>query len=242
MQFETLGSGPRVVLVHGSVVGAATWDAVRPLAGRYTLAIATRPGFGEADPIERVDFERDAALLAEALEPGDHLVGHSYGGVVSLLAAARRPGLRSLTVGEPPAVGLAPEAPGLDAVKAHYASAPGEPRAYLAGFLGLVGSNLRLPDPLPPALERGSLLLQVERGPWEAEVPLDELARTPYPKLVVSGGHSAMFDAVVDVLVERLAAEHAVLPGAGHSAQRAPGFLERLGDFLDRAELGVAPY
>lgn len=243
MQLETIGTGPRVVLVHGSVVGPATWDSVRPLADRYTLVVVARPGFGEGDPIERVDFERDARLVGELLEPGDHLVGHSYGGVVSLLAAGRRDDLRSLTVVEPPAFGLAPGAPGFAAVKEQYARGPEtEPREHLARFLELVGSAIRLPDELPPQLERGARLLQVERGPWEAEIPLEELARKPYPKLVVSGGHSPMFDAVVDVLVERLGAEHAILPGAGHSAQRAPGFNERLGDFLDRAELDVAPY
>ncbi|HET8607433.1 MAG TPA: hypothetical protein VFL66_10455, partial [Gaiellaceae bacterium] len=106
----------------------------------------------------------------------------------------------------------------------------------------LVGSPLELPEPLPPELDRGARLLQLERGPWEAKPPLDALARSRYPKLVVSGGHSAAFDAVCDVLVERLGAEHAMLPGAGHAVQRAPGFTERLGDFLDRAETDVAPY
>ena len=60
----------------------------------------------------------------------------------------------------------------------------------------------------------------VERLPWEAEIPLDDLAAAPFPKLVVSGGHSAAFDAVCDVLAERLGALRAVLPGAGHSPQR----------------------
>ena len=54
-----------------------------------------------------------------------------------------------------------------------------------------------------------------ERPPWEAEIPLDELAAAPFPKLVVSGAHNAAFDAVCDVLEERLGAERAVLPGAG---------------------------
>jgi hypothetical protein len=71
-----------------------------------------------------------------------------------------------------------------------------------------------------------------ERPPWEAEIPLDQLAAAPFPKLVVSGGHNAAFDAVCDVLEERLGAERAVLPGAGHSLARAPGYAERLLAFL----------
>ena len=72
-----------------------------------------------------------------------------------------------------------------------------------------------------------------ERPPWEAEIPLDELATAPFPKLVVSGAHHAAFDAVCDVLEERLGAERAILPGAGHSLPRAPGYPERLKAFLD---------
>jgi pimeloyl-ACP methyl ester carboxylesterase len=68
-------------------------------------------------------------------------------------------------------------------------------------------------------------------------IPLEELARTPYPKLVVSGGHSEAFEAVCDVLGERLGAERVVLPGAGHSIQRLGGPFNRLlAEFVERAE------
>ena len=80
------------MLVHGSVFGArATWGAQLPLAERFELVVLDRPGFPPNPPVERVDFEADAELVADLLEPGDHLVGHSYGGVITLLAAARRP-------------------------------------------------------------------------------------------------------------------------------------------------------
>jgi hypothetical protein len=55
----------------------------------------------------------------------------------------------------------------------------------------------------------------VERYPWRAEIPLDALAATTFPKLAVSGGHSPGFEAVCDVLAERLGALRAVLPGEG---------------------------
>ena len=90
----------RIVLVHGSVMGGrGTWAAQRPLVERFELLVLDRPGFPPNPPVERIDFETDAALVAGLLEEGDHLVGHSYGGIVSLLAAASRPDvLRSLTV------------------------------------------------------------------------------------------------------------------------------------------------
>jgi hypothetical protein len=86
---------------------------------------------------------------------------------------------------------------------------------------------------LPPSLEAGARAALAERPPQEAKIPLDALAAAPYPKLVVSGGHSEAFDAVADVLEQRLGAQRAVVPGAGHSIPRAPGYPERLAAFLD---------
>jgi pimeloyl-ACP methyl ester carboxylesterase len=243
LHVERLGAGPPVVLVHGSVAGGeAAWAEQMALAARWTLLVIDRPGYGRAPDVEREDFEVDAQLLAEVLPEGAHLVGHSYGGVVSLLAAARRPeSVRSLTVSEPPAFGVAAGNPDVDALVArlreHWERGPREPEAFLRGFLELVGSQIRLPDPLSPPLERAARVLVTERGPWEAEIPLAELARAPFLKLVLSGGHDPAFDAVCDVLEERLGAERAVITGAGHSVQRtgAP-YNERLERFLRAAQ------
>jgi pimeloyl-ACP methyl ester carboxylesterase len=238
---ETMGNGPRVVLVHGSVTnGAATWSAQRPLAERFMLVVVERPGYPPNPPVERIDFQEQAAELAELLEPGDHLVGHSYGGVISLLAAGRRAdAVRSLTVNEPPAFGIARGDPAVEEFLAQFERAPRDPRGYLEFFLPLVGSGITLPDPLPPAIDAGARAALVERPPHEAEIPLDELAATPFPKLVVSGAHSGAFDAVCDVLERRLGAGRAVVPGAGHSIPRAPGYNDVLADFLERASESV---
>lgn len=232
----------RVVLVHGSVMGGRqTWSAQRALGDRFELVVLERPGFPPNPPVARVDFEEHAVLVAEELGDGGHLVGHSYGGVVSLLAAALQPGaVRSLTVIEPPATRVARGNPVADAFTRlgveWWATGPrDDPEAFLRGFLGYVGSAFDPPSPLPPELEQGARALIAERGPWEAEIPLDALAAAPFPKLVVSGGHHAAFDAVCDVLVERLDAEHRVLPGFGHAAQRHPDFNDVLADFVARA-------
>src|SRR5918912_2012324 len=113
---ETVGRGPRVVFVHGSVGnGRSTWAAQRKLAERFTLVVPDRPGSPPNPPVERVDFEEQAPLVADLLEDGAHLVGHSYGGVISLYAAGPRPeAVRSLTVIEPPAFGLARGDPAVD--------------------------------------------------------------------------------------------------------------------------------
>jgi pimeloyl-ACP methyl ester carboxylesterase len=236
-QVEVVGQGPRVVFVHGSVGNAAaTWAQQRELADRFTLALVTRPGYPPGPLLDRIDFAEQAEQVAALLRPGDHLVGHSYGGVISLLAASQRPDtLRSLTVNEPPALGVARGDPAVEEFLGRFSEAPSEPRAYLDFFLPLVGSNIALPDPLPPELDAGARAALVERPPHEAEIPVRELAATPFPKLVVSGGHSAMFDAVCDVLERELGAERAVVPGAGHSIPRAPGYNETLVRFLEAA-------
>jgi pimeloyl-ACP methyl ester carboxylesterase len=233
---------PRVLFVHGSVVnGDATWAAQRPLAQRYELVIPNRRGFPPGPDVEAVDFEDEAAWLDAFLEAGTHLVGHSYGGVIALLAAARRPELlRSLTVVEPPALAVARGNAAADEFAAGatqlWEAGPQEPEAFLRGFLTAVNA----PAPrgrFSPALLQGARTLMVERYPWTAEIPLDELAATPFPKLVVSGAHSEAFDAVCDVLEERLGAQRAVLPGAGHAVQLlGDPFNELLAAFVDQAE------
>ena len=52
---------------------------------------------------------------------------------------------------------------------------------------------------------------------------------------MISGGHSAAFDAVCDVLEARLPAKRVVLPGAGHALPRAPGYNDALVDFVEAA-------
>jgi pimeloyl-ACP methyl ester carboxylesterase len=241
LHVERLGDGPPVLLVHGSVTGARlTWREQLPLAERWTLLLADRPGFGESPPLARSDFEPEALLVAELLDEPMHVVAHSYGGVISLLAAAQCPGaVRSLTVVEPPAFGIARGHPAVEAFVERgielWTAGPDDPAAFLERFFVLVGSRPIL-GRLNPERERGARLLMGERYPWEAQIPLDALAAAPFPKLAVSGAHDDAFEAVCDVLAERIGAERAVITGQGHGVQRtgAP-FNERLERFLAAA-------
>jgi pimeloyl-ACP methyl ester carboxylesterase len=233
----------RLVLVHGSVVGGrATWGTQRrELADRFELLVLERPGFPQGPPAERVDFEEQQVWLQGLLREGDHLVGHSYGGVVAMLAAAASPGLvGSLTLVEPPCTRVALDVPAV----AEFARGGAElwadgprddPDAFLRAFLRAVGSDFDPPSPLPPDLAAGARALVAERGPWEADIPLDALAAAPFPKLVVSGAHHPAFDAICDVLERALPAQRAVLPGFGHNAQRHPEFNAVLTAFVEHA-------
>jgi pimeloyl-ACP methyl ester carboxylesterase len=235
-------SRPRLVLVHGSVVGGeTTWGAQQALGDRFELVVPTRRGFPPGPDVDRVDFEDEAVWLEQFVAPGTHLVGHSYGGVIALFAGVRYADrLRSLCVIEPPAFGLAAGNPAADAfveqAEALWERGPRDPAAFLRAFLAVVGSSAPA-GTLSPALLQGARTLMVERYPWQAKPPLDELAATPFPKLVVSGAHSAAFDAVCDVLARKLRAERAVLPGAGHSVQRlGEPFNDLVAAFVERAD------
>src|ERR687888_331178 len=174
---ETVGSGPRVVLVHGSVgSGWSTFWAQRPLEKRFTLVVPDRPGTPPNPPVEYVDFEEQAPLVAELLEDGAHLVGHSYGGVISLYAAALRPGaVRSLTLIEPPAFGIALDDPAVaelaEELRALWAQADSmEPAVFLSEFSSrIIGRRFPPTIELPPDVEQGVRTLMVERLPSEAD-------------------------------------------------------------------------
>jgi pimeloyl-ACP methyl ester carboxylesterase len=224
LEAPRFGKGPLVVLVHGSVLGAAvTWRKQQLLASHWTLCTPNRPGFGSSPPNERGDFEAEAPLIAELLGDGAHLVGHSYGAVIAMFAAALRPAaVRSLTVSEPGSLSVAAGDPAVDAVIAHgdelFRRGPDmDPREMLVWFRHGVGSAHATPDELTGDLLEGARLLMRERPPWELLPPLDELARAPFRTLVISGGHSDVFETVCDRIAARVGAERAVIPGRGHS-------------------------
>lgn len=238
------GTGPRVVLVHGSMFnGPTNWSEQRPLGERWRLEVVNRRGFGKSPvPSVRSDWEEDAKDIAAILDDGAHLVGHSFGAICALHAAALRPqAVRSLVVSEPPAFRLARGNAAVDAMVAAQAAIGRdlEPRAYLEAFSKVVNSGPGAPpvkpppDPLPPALEQGVRTSMAARPVWEAEIPLDALRRTSFRKLVVSGGHHPAYEAVCDVLYRELKTERATIHGAGHSVPRTgAAFNERIEAFL----------
>ncbi len=242
LDVERLGSGPQLLLVHGSIVDATqTWRAQRDLADRWSLVLPNRPGFGTSPPLPRGDFEQEAPMFAELLGDGAHLVGHSYGAVIALLAAALRPdAVWSLTVSEPGLLRLAAGEPDADAMleqgKRMYREGPAMgPAAFLRAFRAGVHSAHETPEVLPDWLEHGATLAAHERPPWEAAPPLEELARAPFRKLVISGGHSAVFEAVCDRLAARLGAERRILTGRQHTIPTLGGpYNDCLAEFITR--------
>lgn len=96
VSFETAGSGPPLVLVHGSFSDHRTnWaEVIEPLRERYTVHAIARRGRGETDATQahRVpDEAEDVAALIDSIDEPVTLLGHSYGAQVALAAAARLP-------------------------------------------------------------------------------------------------------------------------------------------------------
>ena len=226
LHVEAWGAGTPVVLVHGSLATAAEeWDAQRPLADQgFRLLAPDRRGYGRSPVAAGEDFLRDAEEIAELMGDGAHLVGHSYGGLGVLFAAARNPGATlSLTMLEPGAFALGQHHPAARALVGEVrgmwdADVPDE--QWVVGFLKAVGSD---PDGFSPDFLAAALPLvpvfRQGRPLWDTDLPLEEIAGALFPKLVVSGGHSAGFDAICDDLAERIGASRAVVEGAGHEIQ-----------------------
>jgi pimeloyl-ACP methyl ester carboxylesterase len=244
------GDGEPALFVHGSFGwGEETWREQQPLAEEYKLLLVDRRGFGTSPANGRVDFERDAEDVADLLADGAHLVGHSYGGVVSLLAAARRPdAVRSLVLIEPPAFGVARGDPAVEELIRNVsaaAAATQDPSEYRAAFLRGFGFPAQT-TPLegePLAAARASM---TERPPWEAQIPLDGLAAAELRVLLVQGDWcpapdsararaGAAFRAVCDVLDERLQPERAVFPAAHNPQKLGQVFNDRLRAFWEAA-------
>jgi pimeloyl-ACP methyl ester carboxylesterase len=236
------GEGPEVLLVHGGASPETTWGALAPLKARWTLARVHRRGYPPSPPAPegRNDFDVDAADLVPLLGARPHVVAHSYGVLGTLIAAARTPeGVRSLTLIEPPLYHVAPGDPEVarlermgNAVLTHGLDT--DP-ATLREFLRIAGAPAVDDGPLSAEVARGVRRAHGGRLPGEARPALELLRAAGIPSLVASGGHTAGLERICDGLAAALDAERLVAPGAGHFVAAAPGFADRLEEFLANA-------
>lgn len=99
--YHDVGSGPPVLLLHGSGPGVsawANWRTVMPaLAEDYRLLAPDIPGFGYTEtPTRAYDAPRWTAHLEAFLDALDvsevSVIGNSFGGALALRLAARAPG------------------------------------------------------------------------------------------------------------------------------------------------------
>lgn len=87
------GTGPDVVLCHGTPWSAALWRPIaEALAPSFTVYLWDMPGYGRSskDPEHRVSLDVQGELFADLLEHwglrSPHVVAHDFGGAVALRA------------------------------------------------------------------------------------------------------------------------------------------------------------
>jgi pimeloyl-ACP methyl ester carboxylesterase len=106
--YERCGSGPPLVLVHGTADDHTLWAGLLPLLGEhFTVYALDRRGRGASDPINGTNYaiERefmDVAAVVDAVSQPAYLLGHSYGALCALEATLRTNNVRSLVLYEPP--------------------------------------------------------------------------------------------------------------------------------------------
>jgi len=112
--YQDVGVGPTVILAHGSGASHRAWaPVVASLRDRYRILTPDLLGYGRSEPAPinaRFHPWSDLGVLIALAERADapvHLVGHSYGGALTL-EAARSLGSRvaSLTLIDPVAFHL----------------------------------------------------------------------------------------------------------------------------------------
>jgi len=261
------GEGERVVCVHGSLSwGTYAFRAQRPLATSHSLVLPDRRGYGGSPATGPADFSVDADDVAALLGGGAHLVGHSYGAVVALLVAARRPeAVRTLTLAEPAALSVAKEDRAVEELIAtltdlHRGASSLSAAEFVVRSLEAFGYRRGVDMPERPKLTakgiRAAATSMTERPPWEAEIPLDALASASCPTLIVSGrwdnlaaGEQALgcraFRSVCDALMRSLDARWVIIDGWAHGCQHSgEPFNRALRSFWEseRDRMAISPH
>lgn len=106
ISFQKSGSGPPILLVHGTTADHSRWDALLPrLQQHFTVFAMDRRGRGESGDAPDYSIMREAedvAAVLEAIEQPVFLLGHSYGAVCALEASLLTDNISRLILYEPP--------------------------------------------------------------------------------------------------------------------------------------------
>lgn len=104
--FLRTGSGPPLVLVHGTSSDATRWAPVLPALGeKFTVYAIDRRGRGESGDAKEFAFQRefeDIAAVINSISEPVNVLGHSYGAICCLEAVLLTDNLRKLIIYEPP--------------------------------------------------------------------------------------------------------------------------------------------
>jgi pimeloyl-ACP methyl ester carboxylesterase len=232
-------AGPPLVLVHGSWADQSDWELVIPgFAQSHRVLAYDRRGHSRSEHAPTVDgIAADVVNLASMIETLDlapaRVVGLSAGGCITLRLAAQRPDLvRSISVHEPPLLGLVKDDPKNGALMRDVTTRIMDVVARLEAGDGEGGARLFVEslvlgpgawEMIPPEwrhhmVDNAATFLSDARDPALFTVDLASLAMTAIPTLLTSGDQSpGWFAQIMSALEAGL--PHAVthrFEGAGH--------------------------
>ena len=234
--YETVGSGPALILVDGAMCYRAqgpSRDLAAALSDTYTVYFYDRRGRGDSGNTLPWSADREiedlAALLAAAGGTA-YLFGASSGAVLAADAAHRLPGFSRLALYEPPFIvdDTHPPRPATFLPETEALIAAGDPGGAVSKFLrsvGMPGFAVRILALLPPFRK---LKAVAHTLPYDLRIlgdtgrgePLDPArwSGVTVPALVLDGGKSPQYMRhAARALSEALPkAEYRTLPGQTH--------------------------
>jgi pimeloyl-ACP methyl ester carboxylesterase len=228
---QPVGEGDPLVLIHGGWTDHTTWSLLVPSLTptfrvfRYDRRGHSRSARGASEPTRR-RHEDDLAAVIEALECAPaNLVGTSYGAVIALALAGRRPDLvRSVVAHEPPVLGVGE----LPAVEALFGSVrdqivAGDPAAATRRFfeeavLGPGGWELVPERVRGAAIANAQTFVDMLADPEWAALDVAAVSRFPGPMLVTYGDAGPTWlPQLATATAERIGCPTLLIPGAGHT-------------------------
>jgi pimeloyl-ACP methyl ester carboxylesterase len=263
LHYVSAGEGEPLVLVHGGWSDLTTWELVVPaLAEHFHVVAYDRRGHGRSERPStqgsRREDEDDLAALIDHLGSGPaHVAGNSFGALIAIGLATRRPELfRTLTAHEPPLMQIAMDDPGVQRAAAicgrvaeqiEAGDAEGATTRFVEQIaLGPGGWDM-LPEPVRQRnIAHAPTFLDEQRDPHWSEVDLSPLMPAPMPILLSEGDQSPEW---LRVVAGRLAyglpdAAWLTLAGEGHVPHftNPEAYVEAVTSFIGRAareEVGV---
>jgi pimeloyl-ACP methyl ester carboxylesterase len=236
LYLETRGNaGPPVVLVHGSWGDHHNWDAVAPLLARSCrVTTYDRRGHSESErpaaPGSLRDDVRDLAALIEGLGIAPaHVVGNSFGAIITLNLIIDRPDLfASAAVHEPPLIGLLEDGPVVTGVQRRIAAvletlSAGKAEEGARQFVETIAFGPGMWEQLSPDMRERFVFnaptwVEEMKEPAAFTLDLDRLSSFGGPLLMSQGDQSPpFFRAIIDQIEDAAPrAQRQTFRGAGH--------------------------
>ncbi len=246
--YERSGTGPPLVLIHGTAADHTSWAPILPEVERhFTVYAGDRRGRGQSGEAEPYTIEHeyeDVVAIVDFIAGSVNLLGHSYGAVCSLEASLKTYNLRKLILYEPPISTHVKKNYGPDAIDRMNSSLQvGERERTLLIFLKeIVGVHQNGMDRLRSIPSWSSRVAAARTIPRE-EVSVDStilkperFSHTETPILLLLGGDSPpFFRAAIEILKRSiLHSRIAIMPGQRHAAMdTVPDlFLRQVIEFL----------